>query len=392
MKDKKYYTSGEFASKAHVSIRTIRFYDKKNLLHPSSYKEGGARLYSDEDFARLSQILLLKYLGFSLDEIREMTIASADSQLLLQNLNVQKRLVEERIEQMQAMTDAIDRTTDAIERQQQVDWSSMLNLIHLSVMEQSFKTQYQNDANITARIRLHRDFSVNKTGWFPWMMDKCDIKDGMRILEVGCGSGAFWTENMDKLPDNIEVVLSDISEGMIRDVRRSIGNDIRFSFRQIDCESIPFNDEEFDLVIANHVLFYCKNLKKSVSECQRVLKKDGIFECSTYGARHMKEITNLVQEFNPDIVLAAEELYDKFGLENGMAILQDFFTEINMVRFEDAIEISVAEPLISYILSCHGNQNLKLLDRYKDFKEFVEKKTADGFHITKDAGIFLCKK
>ena len=41
--------------------------------------------------------------------------------------------------------------------------------------------------------------------------------------------------------------------------------------------------------------------------------------------------------------------------------------------------------------SCHGNQNQILLDRYKDFRQFVEKRTAKGFHITKDAGIFLCR-
>ena len=67
----KYYTSGEFAKKAHVSIRTIRYYDQKNLLKPSTRTTSGARRYTDADFAKLQQILLLKYLGFSLSDIRE---------------------------------------------------------------------------------------------------------------------------------------------------------------------------------------------------------------------------------------------------------------------------------------------------------------------------------
>ena len=65
-----YYTSGEFAEKAHVSIRTIRYYDQKNLLKPAARTKGGARRYTDQDFAKLQQILLLKYLGFSLSDIR----------------------------------------------------------------------------------------------------------------------------------------------------------------------------------------------------------------------------------------------------------------------------------------------------------------------------------
>ena len=78
MKKDGYYSSGEFARMAHVTLRTIRYYDKQNILKPSYVTESGARFYTDEDFARLSQILLLKYLGFSLDDIREMTIDDSD--------------------------------------------------------------------------------------------------------------------------------------------------------------------------------------------------------------------------------------------------------------------------------------------------------------------------
>lgn len=48
-----YYTSGEFAKRAHVSVRTIRYYDQQNLLKPSARSKGGARRYSDADFAKL---------------------------------------------------------------------------------------------------------------------------------------------------------------------------------------------------------------------------------------------------------------------------------------------------------------------------------------------------
>ena len=53
---------------------TIRYYDQHDILKPSLVSESGARFYTDTDFARLQQILLLKYLGFSLEDIREMTI------------------------------------------------------------------------------------------------------------------------------------------------------------------------------------------------------------------------------------------------------------------------------------------------------------------------------
>lgn len=58
------YSSGEFAKMAHVSVRTIRYYDKQNILKPTYITDYGARFYSHEDLVRLQQILLLKYLGF----------------------------------------------------------------------------------------------------------------------------------------------------------------------------------------------------------------------------------------------------------------------------------------------------------------------------------------
>ena len=114
MKKKGYYSSGEFARMAHVTLRTIRYYDKQDLLKPSFVTESGARFYTDSDFARLSQILLLKYLGFSLDDIREMIIDDTDYHFMENSLNIQLKLVRDRIEQMQLVEKAIQDTTEAI--------------------------------------------------------------------------------------------------------------------------------------------------------------------------------------------------------------------------------------------------------------------------------------
>lgn len=386
-----YYSSGEFARMAQVSIRTIRFYDKQNILKPSYVTPTGARFYTDSDFARLQQILLLKYLGFSLDDIREMTINDTDYHFLLNALTLQKKLIQDRIEQMQLVESAIEKTVSAIRQDHQVDWSQMLDLIHLTGMEKTLKSQYLNATNITARIQLHRNFSQNRQGWFPWIYQNCQIRPSMNILELGCGNGALWAENLQKLPSPITITLSDISEGMLRDARRNIGQeDSRFLFQCFDCHQIPFPPQSFDLVIANHLLFYCQDISQVCQEIARVLKPKGRFLCSTYGTKHMKEISNLVQEFDSRIVLAADNLYEHFGLENGKNILEKHFSSVECIQFKDEIFLDQPEPLIQYILSCHGNQNQILLDRYKDFRIFVEKKTRKGFHITKDAGIFLC--
>ena len=392
MKKPGYYSSGEFARMAGVTLRTIRYYDKQNILKPSLVSEAGARFYTEEDFARLQQILLLKYLGFSLDDIREMTIDDVDYHFLLNSLGIQLKLVKDRLEQMQLVEQAIQDTMDVIQTERTVDWSNMLNLIHLTGMEKSLKNQYQDASNISARINLHSLYSQNPQGWFPWIYEQLDLESGMKVLELGCGDGELWKENKEKLPEQIELYLTDISEGMLRDARREIGvRDKRFYFQTADAGKIPYEDNMFDVVTANHVLFYCEDISQACKEIRRVLKPGGIFVCGAYGSNHMKEVSQLVQKFDEHIILSAEHLYERFGKENGFDILKPYFDKIEWRQYEDYLIVPEPEPLIAYVLSCHGNQGQYLPNRYSEFRGYVRKKTKDGFKITKDAGVFICK-
>lgn len=393
MKKNGYYSSGEFARMAGVTLRTIRYYDKQNILKPSLVTEAGARFYTEEDFALLQQILLLKYLGFSLDDIREMIIHDTDYRFMENALNIQLKLVRDRIEQLQLVENTIQDTAEAIRNEKTIDWSDMVKLIRLTGFEKSLKNQYQDASNISARIHLHSLYSQNKQGWFPWIYEKMEVRPGMRILEIGCGDGELWVENLPALPEDVSVVLSDISDGMVRDARRKIGHkDERFEYRVFDCKEIPFESDSFDLVVANHMLFYCEDIRQVCSEVRRVLRPGGRFLCGTYGKEHMKEISHLVQKFDDRITLSAEKLYESFGKENGKEILEPFFESVEWLQFEDELIVMDFEPLISYVLSCHGNQGQYIPDRYSEFRAYVKRLTKNGFYITKDAGLFVAAK
>ena len=388
-----YYSSGEFATMAHITKKTIRYYDEHNILKPSYVNESGARFYTDSDFARLQQILFLKYLGFSLDEIKEMTLRNTDQHFLSESLHMQLGLIEERMGQLELMRRALQDAGRAVDAGESVDWSQMLQLVNTNELEQKLKNQYLNVSNISARISLHSEFSVNKQGWFEWIYEQCKIDSGENILELGCGDASLWRKNESRLPENISITLSDISDGIIRNARRTgLGCDHRFHLEVMDAHHINAPDHSFDLVIADHVLFYCEDLQKVCSEVLRVLKPGGIFISSTYGAAHMKEISELVQEFDDRIVLSADRLYEVFGKENGAGLLKQYFMDIQWCQYEDALDVTSPESLIAYILSCHGNQNRYIVDRYKEFRTYVRKKTENGFHITKDAGIFIARK
>jgi len=65
-----FMTVGQVAKKMGVTVRAMQYYDKEGLLPPSAESEGGRRLYTHQDIVKLHQILSMKYLGFSLEEIK----------------------------------------------------------------------------------------------------------------------------------------------------------------------------------------------------------------------------------------------------------------------------------------------------------------------------------
>lgn len=399
-----YYTSGEFARKARVTIRTIRFYDKQGILKPSKVSESGYRLYTDEDFGRLQKILSLKYLGFSLEEIMSMTI-NDDAEDIVYSLELQKDLIQKKIRHLEMMERTLDDTFRIVKSSGVIDWNSILNLIHITNMEHAIVDQYKTAVNLNVRIELHNRFSHNPVPWFSWLASQISMKAGGRFLEVGCGNGELWKYAGQRIRQeqetesgpyvDMEIHVTDISSGMVEDAARLLGDSgfRNLIFKTEDCQKLSYKDDTFDGVIANHVLFYVKDILGALGEICRVMKQEGVFYCSTYGREHMKEITLLVQEFDPRIILSEVALYELFGLENGQAMLERHFQSVEKVMYDDYLLVDEAEPLLDYILSCHGNQSEILSQRQLEFKEFLQKKIREkgGIRITKMAGVFICK-
>lgn len=379
-----YYKTGKFARLANVSERTIRYYDKIGLLKPSFVMENGYRQYSDLDLLKLQKILSLKHLGFSIEEIFPMVM---DNTNLKESFELQIDLIEDKISHLQSLKDALKRASHS----SNLSWNMILSLVQLSNEETNIIEQYKNAKNLNDRIHLHEKYSTNSQGWFNWLFEKIDFSKVNRLLELGCGNGKLWQENNIDLR-NREIFLSDISEGMVDEVRTKLGSD--FNCIVADAEKIPFKDAYFDSIIANHVLFYLNDLNQGLKEIRRVLKPNGVLYCSTYGSNHMKEITDIVQSFDSRVNLSNHSLYDVFGLENGESVLKNYFTSVQRMDYQDSLEITESRPLIDYIMSCHGNQNEILGPKLNEFKEYIEELLMNNGKIivTKQAGLFKCTK
>lgn len=400
------YTSGEFSKRSNVSIRTIRYYDKIGLLKPAFINDAGYRLYTDADFIKLQKIIVLKNLGFSLEDIAAMTRTDTSSRTLKESFDLQLTLVRNKIEELKRIEQSLSASSELFQNSEEPDWNKLIPFIHLMNMQESISEQYKNSKNIDVRIRLHQNYSHNTQGWYPWIFTQVAPENGEHILELGCGNGQFWLENASSIPTACNILLSDYSEGMLRQAKSNLeqyfsqGSEDdklqylqqNFTYSCFDCSQIPYPDHSFDMILANHLLFYVKDLDQALQEIKRVLKPGGRFCCTTYGQSHMKEIDQLVKEFDSRIALSEIKLYDIFGLEHGENQLNPHFGEIRRIDYPDYLTVTDANDLLEYIYSCHGNQMTYLKGQIEQFEAFIQKKIGKrGLKITKNAGMFLCR-
>ncbi len=112
--------------------------------------------------------------------------------------------------------------------------------------QQYLKTdQYKDSSNLDARATIHQRFSTNPYGWFNWVFDKLLVlPEDASILELGCGHGLLWKENVSRIPAGWNITLSDLSPGMLDAAWRNLVVTGRtFQFKEIDAQSIPFEEE-----------------------------------------------------------------------------------------------------------------------------------------------------
>lgn len=251
------------------------------------------------------------------------------------------------------------------------------------------KSQYANADNLNVRIRLHEQFSTNKKGLQPWLFEYIAIGPGMHVLELGCGPGNLWLENLERIPKDVTIVLSDFSEGMLDQAKAALTKaGPHFVFKVIDAQDIPFGDDEFDVVIANHMLYHVPDRRKAFAEIRRVLKPTGRFYTSTIGETHMRELHELMGRFDESLFSWGKSAAAAFCLENGLEQLIPYFDQVTMRRYDDNLLVTDAEMLLAYMLS--GRLTLDA-DQQAELAAFVRQAVAaspEGFFITKESGLF----
>jgi SAM-dependent methyltransferase len=216
------------------------------------------------------------------------------------------------------------------------------------------RRQYATDVNLRIRQDTHNKYSIPNRSFAEWVLKRAQLRGGERILDVGCGNGIYF----DKIQQNeldLDYVGLDLLKSMIQnhpltqmDGKLLLG----------DAQEMPFEDDCFDLIMANHMLHHIEDIDKSIAEIRRILKPSGLLVVATNSHNTMPELQVLMRRAivlltrtGAAQVRAPQMPSDRFALENGTLFLSNHFYTVVRHDLPGALVFPDVEPAMAYLES-----------------------------------------
>jgi ubiquinone/menaquinone biosynthesis C-methylase UbiE len=246
-------------------------------------------------------------------------------------------------------------------------------------------TQYQNSTSkLTARIALY-NYNTNQINWFTWLNTRLPLSG--EILEVGSGTGELW-KHVDH--SHARLTLTDFSPAMCAQLQKlSIPN---ATVQQSDAASVPYSDESFDGVVANHMIYHVDDPDAVLKELARVLKPGGRIALSM-GETPLHSEGHAIGDIGKAIgrPLMVMKL-SKINSRNAKDFLEKYFQGVEQELYPINLDIPTADPVLDYLDSL-GDEVMS--DGQKvEARGLIEKKIEeDGvFKVRMGSVLFTARK
>jgi SAM-dependent methyltransferase len=255
-------------------------------------------------------------------------------------------------------------------------------------------TQYKTTANFDARVALHTKCSTATKGWFDWLVDQINWDQSHDVLEVGCGTGLLWGFVPSSVTLDQDITLIDLSQTMV-DAAVALASSHGHTVRAFtaDVHELPFEDDSFDLVIANHMLYHSSNPATAINEIVRVLRLGGTLVAATNGPRHLVELREIeVGVFGPPN--ARNDNVKSFGSLSGLPLLQSEFDIVEWRGHEDRLLCTDPDDVMAYLTSLPPGANA-FASQLAELSTEIRHRMALGngvLEVSKESGVFLARK
>jgi len=264
---------------------------------------------------------------------------------------------------------------------------SLTGAIH---SEAELRNQYKDSSNLAARAQIYR-FATGPGFGPAWVFDQmlAEIAAKAEVLELGCGPGTLWKQNLSRVPRDLRVTLTDLMPGMAAEASRELEGDPRFRVQVMDAQKIESADASFDGVIASHMLYHVPDLPKALKEIRRVLRPGGKLLATTNSEQHMRPMKELIFEFLGDRSPIPAEI--PFSLENGERLIEPIFDRVQRRSIKSELRVTEPEAVVRYILSIEGAPERIVGERLRQLRQRVcnEIHSAGAFVLSTEAGMFI---
>lgn len=251
--------------------------------------------------------------------------------------------------------------------------------------------QYAQPDNLNARLRLHAKYSTSPLRWFEWLHQQMTWSGVHEVLDVGCGTGLFWSSLPHDLPA-VGLTLTDISRTMID--LSLVAADQRVAHAvgvQASVQNLPVVDSSFDTAIANHMLYHATDLNGALHEIRRVIRPGGLLVASTVGPSHLHELVEISRAMFP--TWPRRNLGVAFGPVSGIAALERHFDEVEWRTYDDHLRCTNPEDVIAYLTSVPPGSRAtpEQLGRLAEEIEQRMDRAGGVLEVTKESGVFLAR-
>ncbi len=213
---------------------------------------------------------------------------------------------------------------------------------------------YATKDALAVRIRTHETYTQPELDFHPWVLDHVFWRGDERVLDIGCGSGAYIEPTCQRLTQGGRLLAGDLSWGMLCDVAAKSLPECVLLLNG-DAANIPLPNACCDVVLANHMLYHVPRIEAAVAEIWRVLRPGGHFVAATNTRHSMQEFISEVEDacrvLGYSVEIPASPARKRFTLENGADFIRPYFPGVERDVIESALVFAEASPVAAYINS-----------------------------------------
>jgi len=173
------YLIREFARLTRVTVRTLHYYDEVGLLEPGVERPNGYRVYTDADLLKLQQIVTLKFMGFSLGEIRR--LLDSKGYEAVKALRVQAEAVKDEIARLRQASRAIEQVLIRLEKDGRIHRQKLIKIMEVIQMGEDVKKGWHEKFYTEDELKKFQELGKKYT---PEMMTACQNRWAALIDEV----------------------------------------------------------------------------------------------------------------------------------------------------------------------------------------------------------------